>query len=217
MTRRILQLFVGLLCYGLGLALMLRAQVGVAPWDVLSQGISLHLPLSFGAITIIVAGLVLLLWIPIREKPGFGTIANALLIGAFADLFLWMLPLQTELPWQLLTFALGLVTVGFATGLYIGARMGSGPRDGLMTGLHRVTGKPIWMVRTGIEIVVLAGGWLLGGNVGLGTVAFALLVGPIAGFFMPLLHVKLPGDDTAPPPDPAEEPSPTTGPVFTGR
>lgn len=217
MTRRILQLALGLFAYGIGLALMLKAAVGVAPWDVLSQGISFHVPLSFGWITVITAVAVLLLWIPLKQLPGIGTIANAAFVGIFADVGLAILPTPSELLWQIVSFAAGLVVVGFATGLYIGARFGPGPRDGLMTGLHRVTGKPIWMVRTGIEIVVLAAGWLLGGDVGLGTVAFALLVGPIAGFFMPLLHVTLPGDDTAPPPDPAEEPNPTTGPVFTGR
>lgn len=204
MTRRLVQLFVGLFCYGIGLALMLRAQIGVAPWDVLSQGISRHVPLSFGWITVIMSGIVLLLWIPLRERPGFGTLANAIMIGLVADLGLaWLLP-QTELWWQLGYFALGLVTVGFATGLYIGARMGTGPRDGLMTGLNRVTGRPIWMVRTAIEVVVLAAGWLLGGNVGIGTVAFALLVGPIAGFFMPRLRVRLPADVVAASPLPLE-------------
>lgn len=202
MTRRLAQLLFGLVCYGLGISLMLRAQVGVAPWDVLSQGIAKHTPLSFGTITVIISGVVLLLWIPLRERPGFGTVANAIGVGTFADLGLFMLPPQTELPWQLATFALGLVMVGFATGLYIGARMGSGPRDGLMTGLHRVSKRPIWMVRTGIEVVVLSAGWLLGGDVGLGTVAFALLVGPIAGFFMPLLRVRLPSDAVVAPPEP---------------
>jgi uncharacterized membrane protein YczE len=120
---------------------------------------------------------------------GIGTIANALLIGVFVEVgFLWF-PVPTNLAWSIASFAFGLVLVGFATGLYIGARFGPGPRDGLMTGLHRVTGWPIWIVRTGIEVVVLGVGWLLGGNVGLGTLAFALLIGPIAGYFMPILLV----------------------------
>ncbi|MHA6693478.1 membrane protein YczE [Homoserinimonas sp. A520] len=189
MTRRIAQLFVGLLCYGLGIALMVRAQLGIAPWDVLTQGLQLKTGLAFGFLTILISIVVLFLWIPIRQKMGIGTIANALLIGVFVEVgFVWF-PVPTNLVWSVLSFALGLVLVGFATGLYIGARFGPGPRDGLMTGLHRVTGWPIWVVRTGIEVAVLVIGWLLGGNVGVGTLAFALLIGPLAGFFMPILLV----------------------------
>ena len=188
-TRRIAQLAVGLFCYGFGIALMVRAGIGIAPWDVLSQGIMLNTGIPFGTVTIILSVIVLLIWIPIRQRPGVGTIANAALVGIFADLGLaWLAP-ASDLWWSIILFASGLVMVGFATGLYIGARYGPGPRDGLMTGLHRVTGWPIWVVRTGIEVVVLVIGWLLGGNVGIGTLAFALLIGPLAGFFMPLLLV----------------------------
>ena len=189
MTRRIAQLFVGLLCYGLGIALMVQAGLGIAPWDVLTQGLQLKTGLGFGLLTVLISIVVLLLWIPIRQKMGFGTIANALLVGVFVEVgFAWF-PVPTDLVWSIASFVFGLVLVGFATGLYIGARFGPGPRDGLMTGLHRVTGWPIWVVRTGIEVVVLTIGWLLGGNVGVGTLAFALLIGPLAGFFMPLLLV----------------------------
>jgi uncharacterized membrane protein YczE len=189
MTRRIAQLFIGLLCYGLGIALMVRAELGIAPWDVLTQGLQLKTGLEFGLLTILTSIVVLLFWIPIRQRMGFGTIANALLIGVFVEVgFVWF-PVPTNLVWSILSFTLGLVLVGFATGLYIGARFGPGPRDGLMTGLHRVTGWPIWAVRTGIEVLVLSIGWLLGGNVGFGTLAFALLIGPLAGFFMPILLV----------------------------
>ena len=189
MTRRIAQLAVGLLFYGLGISLMVRAELGIAPWDVLTQGLQLKTSLSFGLLTVLTSIVVLFLWIPIRQKMGIGTIANALLVGVFVEVgFLWF-PVPTNLVWSVLSFALGLVLVGFATGLYIGARFGPGPRDGLMTGLHRVTGWPIWVVRTGIEVTVLVIGWLMGGNVGFGTLAFALLIGPIAGFFMPILLV----------------------------
>lgn len=189
MTRRIAQLAVGLFLYGIGIALMVRAQIGIAPWDVLTQGIQLHTGIPFGVIVIATSVVVLMLWIPLRQKPGIGTIANAVLVGVWADVGLaWFQP-APDLFWSIAMLAAGLVTIGLATGMYIGARFGPGPRDGLMTGLHRVTGWPIWVVRTGIEVVVLIIGWLLGGNVGVGTLAFALLIGPLAGFFMPLLLV----------------------------
>jgi uncharacterized membrane protein YczE len=192
MTRRITQLAVGLFFYGFGIALMLRAGIGLAPWDVLTQGIQRQTGLSFGLIIVLTSMVVLLLWIPIKQRLGIGTVANALLIGPFADVGLIFVPEQTEWWAQGLVFTAGLVMVGVATGLYIGARFGPGPRDGLMTGLHRVTGWKIWIVRTGIEVAVLAIGWLLGGTVGIGTVAFALLIGPLAGFFLPLLTVPEP-------------------------
>ena len=188
-ARRIIQLLVGLFIYGIGLALMVRAGIGVAPWDVLSQGISLRTGLPFGLVTNIVGALVLLLWIPIRVRVGFGTVANVLLIGTSAQLGLGFIPQQT-VPWvQGLVFAGGLALVAVATGLYIGARLGPGPRDGLMTGLHRRTGWPIWIVRTGIELIVLIAGILLGGQFGIGTILFALLIGPMVGVTLPLLRV----------------------------
>lgn len=188
-VRRIAQLLVGLFLYGIGLALMVRAGIGVAPWDVLSQGISVRTGIPFGLVTNIVGALVLLLWIPIRVRIGIGTVANVLLIGTCAQLGLNVIPQQTA-PWlQGLTFAGGLVLVAVATGMYIGARLGPGPRDGLMTGLHRRTGWPIWIVRTSIEVIVLAAGWLLGGQFGIGTVAFALLIGPMVGVTLPLLRI----------------------------
>lgn len=189
MTRRIVQLFVGLFCFGLGIALMVRAELGLAPWDVLTQGLQLKTGWAFGTLTILTSIAVLLLWIPIRQKMSIGTIANAVLIGIFVEVgFVWF-PVPTNLVWSVLSFICGLLLVGFATGLYIGARFGPGPRDGLMTGLHRLTGWPIWVVRTGLEVTVLVVGWLLGGNVGFGTLAFALFIGPLAGYFMPILLV----------------------------
>jgi uncharacterized membrane protein YczE len=197
MPRRAVQLLIGLFLYGLGIAFIIRSVLGAAPWDVLSQGISMHLPLSFGVITIIVSALVLLVWIPIRQKPGVGTILNAILVGPSADVgFLWI-P-ETDILWlRIAFFAIGLTVLAAATGLYIGAHFGPGPRDGLMTGLHRVTGRPIWMVRTALEITVVVIGWLLGGIVGLGTVAFALLVGPLCQYFMRIFDVKLPVPQSA--------------------
>lgn len=189
-TRRIVQLFVGLYLYGLGIALIVRGELGVAPWDVLTQGIAKQTGLGFGLITIITSGVVLLLWIPIRQKPGFGTLMNALLVGLFADLSLWMIPTGLDLWVRIVMLLGGIVVLAAATGLYIGAHFGPGPRDGLMTGLHRRTGWRIWIVRTGIEVSVLVTGWLLGGNVGIGTLAFALLIGPLCGYTIPLFAVK---------------------------
>jgi uncharacterized membrane protein YczE len=205
-ARRIGQLLVGLFLYGIGLALMVRAGIGVAPWDVLSQGISLRTGIPFGLVTNIVGALVLLLWIPIRVRIGVGTVAKVLLIGTSAQLGLSVIPQQT-VPWlQGVIFAAGLALVAVATGLYIGARLGPGPRDGLMTGLHRRTGWPIWIVRTSIEVIVLAVGWALGGQFGIGTIAFALLIGPMVGVTLPLLSIpESPAGAEDPPP--AAEPS----------
>lgn len=188
MLRRIPQLLIGLFLYGVAIAMMIRAGLGVSPWDVLSQGVSIQTGLAFGLVTNLIGLVVLLLWIPIREKPGIGTVLNVLLIGPSAEFGLWLIPTQTVLWAQVLLFTGGLVLLAIATGLYIGARFGPGPRDGLMTGIHRRYGVRIWVVRTTIEVVVLAGGWLLGGTVGLGTVAFALFIGPLVNLTMPLLR-----------------------------
>lgn len=195
-TRRLVQLFVGLYLYGLGIALIVRGELGVAPWDVLTQGIAKQTGLGFGLITVITSGIVLLLWIPIRQRPGFGTLMNALLVGPFADLSLWMIPTGLDLWARILMLFGGIVVLAVATGLYIGAHFGPGPRDGLMTGLHRRTGWRIWIVRTGIEVTVLLTGWLLGGNVGIGTLAFALLIGPLCGYTIPLFALKRATDAT---------------------
>ncbi|MGV8960886.1 MAG: YczE/YyaS/YitT family protein [Stenotrophomonas sp.] len=189
---RLIQLLVGLLLYGLGAALMIRAGVGIAPWDVLSQGIAAQTPLSFGLATNIVGALVLLLWWPIQQKPGVGTVLNVLVIGPSAQFGLWFLPEIHGLALQAGVFALGLLMVALATGLYIGARLGPGPRDGLMTGLHARYGWPIWKVRSGIEASVLLIGWQLGGDVGFGTLAFALLIGPLCGLTLPLFGIRKP-------------------------
>ncbi|MCC7634790.1 YczE/YyaS/YitT family protein [Stenotrophomonas rhizophila] len=186
---RLLQLLLGLFLYGIGAAVMIRAAIGVAPWDVLSQGIALHTPLSFGVATNVIGALVLLLWWPIRQKPGLGTVLNVMLIGPSAQLGLWVLPEVHGLLLQVPMFVCGLLLVALATGLYIGARFGPGPRDGLMTGLHARSGWPIWIVRSLIEGSVLLVGWWLGGNVGVGTLAFALLIGPLCGVTLPLFGI----------------------------
>ncbi|MCC6376605.1 MAG: hypothetical protein IT191_06260 [Microbacteriaceae bacterium] len=206
MTRRWFQLMFGLSLYGMAIAMMIRAALGIAPWDVLAQGISIHSGIEFGWVSVMVSLVVLLLWIPIKQRLGIGTVLNALLIGPWAQLWLWLIPeKQDDLVVRIGLFAMGLILLGIATGLYIGARFGPGPRDGLMTGLHKKLGVKIWIVRTSIEIVVLIIGWILGGNVGLGTVVFALLVGPLVHFTMPLLHVPEPR--TEPRSEPRTEPS----------
>ena len=189
MTRRAAQLLVGLFLYGFAIAMMIRAGLGIAPWDVLSQGIVLHTGINYAVVTNVIGALVLLLWIPIRQKPGIGTVVNVLMIGPSIEVGLALLPQTDDLVTRILLLAGGLVVLALATGLYIGARFGPGPRDGLMTGIHRRTGWPIWVVRTSIEVTVLAIGWLLGGNVGVGTLAFALLIGPMVNITIPLLRV----------------------------
>jgi uncharacterized membrane protein YczE len=189
MTRRIAQLLIGLFLYGISIAMMVQAGIGVSPWDVLTQGVSKQTGLPFGLVTNLIGILVLLLWIPIRQKPGIGTVLNVLLIGPSAQLGLALIPTTTVVWQQVLLFTGGLALLAIASGLYLGARFGPGPRDGLMTGLHRRTGWRIWIVRTGIEVVVLTIGWFLGGNVGVGTLAFALLIGPMVGVTMPRLLV----------------------------
>ena len=197
LTRRVAQLVIGLFAYGVALAMMVRATVGVGPWDVLSQGVSNHTGIPFGWATNILGAIVLLLWIPLRQKPGIGTVTNVLLLGTSAQIGLAFIPIQVGWMSQALLFAAGLVLLAIATGLYIGAGFGPGPRDGLMTGLHKKFGIPIWAARTAIEISVLIIGWLLGGNVGIGTLAFALLIGPLCNLTIPWFRV------TAPQPAPA--------------
>jgi uncharacterized membrane protein YczE len=189
LPRRIGQLALGLFLYGIALALMLRASIGVSPWDVLSQGLDVRTGIGFGWITVAVGALVLLLWIPLKQRPGIGTDANVLFVGPSAEVGLLVLPVQTHPFAQGLMFTGGLLLLAVATGLYIGARFGPGPRDGLMTGIHDRTGWPIWVGRSIVEITVLGIGWILGGTVGIGTVAFALLVGPLVNITMPIFAV----------------------------
>ncbi len=192
-----MQLIIGLAIFGFGIAFILRSTLGVAPWDVLATGIMNHVPLSFGTIMVILSGVVLLLWIPLRQKPGIGTLANAVLIGPFADLGLLLFPEPNSLWLRILCLALGIVLVGIGSGLYIGTRFGPGPRDGLMTGVNALTGWPIWYARTGIEIAVVILGAILGGVVGWGTLAFALLIGPLVQFFLRIFTIPEPESATA--------------------
>lgn len=189
MIRRLIQLYLGLIAYGLSLALMVRADLGLDPWDVFHQGLAQHSALSFGMIVNAVGVLVLLLWIPLREKPGIGTISNVIVIGTVADICLALLPPMSSLPLRLSMLVFAIILNGAASGAYIGAGLGPGPRDGLMTGLVKRTGWAVRWVRGGIEAIVLAGGWLLGGTVGLGTVVYALAIGPLIQFFLPILTV----------------------------
>lgn len=188
---RFLRLFVGLVLYGFAIALMIRGNIGASPWDVFAQGLSRTVGISFGLCTIIISGVVLLFWIPLKQRPGVGTIANAILVGVFADAGLALIPQAEHLALQTVSFAAGLFVLAFATALYIGAGLGPGPRDGLMTGLVRVTGRPVWIIRTGIELSVVVVGFLLGGVVGAGTAAFALGVGPLTQVTLRWLRVDL--------------------------
>ncbi|MEP6851957.1 MAG: hypothetical protein ABJA87_04780 [bacterium] len=185
--RRALQLLLGLMIYGLSMSLMVQAHLGLDSWDVLHQGLSRHTGRSMGTITIIVGVVVLLGWIPLRERPGVGTVSNALVVGLAFDFFLPLVSRPHELWLQVLCLAAGIGLCGLATGLYLTVGWGSGPRDGLMTGIARRTGWSLRLTRTGLEIIVLVTGAVLGGSVGIGTVAFALLIGPASQFFISVL------------------------------
>lgn len=194
LARRVAQLLIGLVSCGIGIAFILRSNLGAGSWDVLTQGISHHVSLSFGTITVITSGIVLLLWIPLRQKPGLGTILNAVTIGPSVDVGLSLIP-EVDAIWiRVIFITIGIVVIGMGTGLYIGARLGPGPRDGLMTGLHRVTGRPIWIVRVTLELTVVALGWMLGGTVGAGTVAVSVFIGPVCQYFMRMFHMRLSSD-----------------------
>lgn len=186
---RLVVLIFGLFVYGLGVAMTVHAGLGIAPWDVFAQGISIQTGLSFGVSTVVVSALVLMAWIPLRVKPGIGTIANAILIGLFADFWLLILP-DTSIYWQrLLIFLAGVVVVAIATGLYISSALGSGPRDGLMQGTANALDKPFWMVRTGYEGTVLTLGALMGGQVREGTLIFALSIGYLVQLSMKFFKI----------------------------
>jgi len=189
--RRLPQLFAGLLLYGVSMAMLVRSTLGLDPWDVFHYGVAANLPLSFGMVVIVVGVFVLLLWIPLRQMPGLGTVANAIVIGLATDAALAVLPEPTGLPPRLLLLVFGVGLNGLAGALYIGAQFGPGPRDGLMTGLVRRTGLSVRLVRTTIELTVLGVGFALGGTVGLGTVVYALSIGPLVQLMLPRLVVDL--------------------------
>jgi uncharacterized membrane protein YczE len=186
--QRLARLLTGLALYGLSDGLLLLAGLGVDPWDVLHQGLSRRLGLGVGTWVNLVGAAVLLAWIPLRQRPGLGTVLNVLSVGTVMNLVLAWIPPARGLPAQLALLATAIVLNGIATGLYIGAGLGPGPRDGLMTGLA-AHGHSVRVVRTVIELTVLAVGWLLGGSVGIGTVAYAVLIGPIVHLVLPRLRV----------------------------
>ncbi|MDL4777106.1 YczE/YyaS/YitT family protein [Actinomadura xylanilytica] len=211
MVRRLVQLYAGLALYGLGIALQVASGLGNDPWDVLHQGLSRRFGLSIGAWIIIAGAVVMLAWIPLRQRPGLGTISNVLLVGVFTDLFLYVLP-APEAPAARWAFLVAAVLLGgFATGCYIGAGLGPGARDGLMTGLA-ARGHSIRVVRTTIEVAVLAAGWLLGGTVGVGTVLYAVAIGPLAHYFVPALEIRRPARQEPAAPR-REEPAPSPAPA----
>ena len=189
--RRIPQLLVGLWIYGLSMAMMIRSDLGLDPWDVFHAGVVAHLPLSFGTVVVIVGAFVLLLWIPLRQAPGLGTVANVVLIGVATDVTLALIHTPSDVFARAALLLGGIALNGLAGALYIGAQLGPGPRDGLMTGLTARTGLPLRLVRTSIEVTVLVTGFLMGGTVGLGTVLYAVGIGPIVQELLPLVTVRL--------------------------
>lgn len=189
MPARLVRLFIGLVAFGASLGLMVRAGLGLGPWDVLHQGIARHLGVQIGWITIAVSVLVLLAWIPLRQRPGLGTVSNVVLVGLAENATLDVVPSGFDLPLQIALLAGGILLNALATGLYIGAEYGPGPRDGLMTGLA-ARGVPVRVARTLIELSALGVGFALGGSVGVGTVVYAFGIGPLVHWTMPRLAVR---------------------------
>lgn len=190
MPRRLVQLYAGLWLYGSALALFVASGLGTAPWDVLHQGLSRTVGLSIGTWVVVVGALVLVAWIPLRQRPGLGTVSNVLLIGIALDTTLRLLPGVHALALRVTLVLAGVVLNAVATAAYIGAGFGPGPRDGLMTGLAARTGRPVAVVRTGLEVTVLLAGILLGGTVGVGTLAYAFGIGPLVQPLLPLLDTR---------------------------
>ena len=191
MTRRLVQLYVSLVLYGVSMAMMIRSGLGNMPWDVLHQGLAEQLGLPFGVVIVIVSALVLLAWWPLHERPGLGTISNIAVIALVIDPALAMIPETGDLAARVALAVTGVVLNGAATAAYIGVHFGPGPRDGLMTGLVRVTGASVRLVRTAIEVSVVVTGFLLGGTLGAITVLYALAIGPLTQLFLPLLSVRV--------------------------
>ncbi|WP_069852692.1 membrane protein YczE [Actinoalloteichus hymeniacidonis] len=189
-ARRLGQLTIGLAIYAASMAIMVRSTIGLPPWDVLHDGLTQRLGLSFGQVIALTGGAVLLAWIPLKQRLGIGTVANVVVIALGVDVALAVLPTPENLPVQVAFLVSGVVLNGLATAVYVGARLGAGPRDGLMTGLAARTGWSVRLVRSGIELTVLAIGWLLGGTFGAGTVFYALAIGPLTQFFLPMSTVR---------------------------
>jgi uncharacterized membrane protein YczE len=191
-ARRFVQLYAGLVLYGVSMAMLIRAELGLDPWDVFHQGVSEHTGLSFGAVVTATGGVVLLAWLPLHERPGIGTVSNVLVIGVAVDVSLALMPPAGSDPVAVALLLGGVFLLGVASGAYIGAGLGPGPRDGLMTGLVRRTGGSIGVVRTSIEVTVLAVGFALGGTVGIGTVVYALSIGPLVHVMLPRFEIPRP-------------------------
>jgi uncharacterized membrane protein YczE len=210
--RRLAQLLLGLAGYGTSLTLLVESSLGASSWNVLAEGVAQHSGLTFGWATNAIAVVVLLFWIPLRELPGLGTVLNVLLVGACADLSALALPDADSPTRQLLYFLTGLLMLTCFDAVYLGAGFGAGPRDGLMTGAVRLFSRPVWIVRTGIELVVLTAGWLLGGTVGLGTLLIAVVMGPLVQLFLRFttvdLAVDLPENSAADDAEPVQVPPP---------
>lgn len=198
LPRRLVQLYLGLVLYGVSIAALVVADLGLMPWEVLHQGLARRLNLSLGTVIIAVGVLVLLAWIPLRERPGLGTVSNVVVVGLVADAVLAVVDPPSSLAVRIALAAAGIACNALATAAYVGVGLGPGPRDGLMTGLARRTGRPVGPIRTGIEALVVAAGWLLGGTVGVVTVVYALAIGPLVQVLLPPLSVLPP------------EPHPTT-------
>jgi uncharacterized membrane protein YczE len=195
MIRRLVQLYAGLFVFGISTAMMVRSDLGLNPWDVFHEGLGDRTTLSFGTVVIITGAIVLLLWIPLRQRPGLGTISNIIVIGVAADFGLWLIPDVASLPLRAVLLTAGIFLNGAATSAYIGAGFGPGPRDGLMTGLAARSRWPIRTVRTGIELTVLVAGWALGGTVGIGTVLYAVTIGPIVHLMLSFFTIASGGVD----------------------
>ena len=191
LPRRLTQLYAGLVLYGASLALMVRGDLGLAPWDVLHSGFIRHVPITLGQAVVLFSFVVLLLWIPLREVPGLGTISNAIVVGLAADLTLALLDRPDGMALRITFMVAGVILNGLATAMYIGAQFGRGPRDGLMTGLARRTGGSLRLIRTGLEVSVVVIGLLLGGALGPGTVVYALVIGPLTQLLLPGCLVPL--------------------------
>jgi len=186
---RFIKLNVGLFIYGLGIALLVHASIGIPPWDVFAQGLSVQTHISFGMATVLVSAIVLICWLPLKQKYGLGTFMNGVLIGVWCDIWTPWLPATTSYWEQLFSFILGMLIVATATGMYISSHFGKGPRDGIMVGTAEKFGFPLWMVRTGFEVTVLVIGWLLGGQVREGTLIFAVCIGVLMQFSLKLFGV----------------------------
>ncbi|MBC2869029.1 YczE/YyaS/YitT family protein [Streptomyces mexicanus] len=196
LVRRLAQLYAGLALYGASSALLVAAGLGLEPWNVLHQGIAERTGLSIGVVSIAVGALVLLLWIPLRQRPGLGTVSNVFVVGIAMDGTLAVVPDVHALAMRILLLVAGIVLNGAATGLYIAARFGPGPRDGLMTGLHRRSGRSIRLMRTVVEVAVVVTGFVLGGTIGIGTVLYAVAIGPLAQLFLRVFALQRAADAT---------------------